>query len=593
VASDSTIKRKLAAILSADVAGYSRLMSVDEEGTLVQLKQHREAVINPAVSQRGGRIVGTAGDGFLIEFPSAVDAVDCAVDMQKDLAKSNEEKEEDRRMEFRVGINLGDVMIEGDDLFGDGVNIAARIQALAESGGIYISGNVFDQVKNKITVAYEDLGEKMVKNMSEPVHVYRVRADVADPTVGLAEKQKEAEAIVPPRVPSIAVLPFENKRGDADQEQLADGISEGIISILARSPGIFVISRNSTFAYKGSSVRVQQLTKELGAHYVVEGSVQTSGNRVRISAQIVEAESGKHIWAERFDRTLEDVFALEDEISWAVSTALRAKVTEGEQARVWMAATSNPQAADHTLRAYVAFMKNTRNDNLQARELWQRATELDPTYAVPWMGMGWAHFRDASFGWSDDPVASFAKAAECAQKSIALDELLPDNYGLLGILSAFQRQFDEAVTLGEKATQLNPNHATVVGVLAWIYTFVGRAEEAVALAERSMQLSPFYQSWVLDVLGRAHVMLGHGEEAIATSRRAIAENSESYQSFVGLAIACGALGSEDDARAAGREVLVRNRAFTVQSWITASPYANDADLQRELDGLRRAGIPEN
>jgi len=422
--------------------------------------------------------------------------------------------------------------------------------------------------------------------------VYRVRTDESDPTVELAKKQTEAAGVAPPRVPSIAVLPFGTKRDDPEQEQLADGIVEGTIALLARSPGIFVISRNSTFTYKGAPVRVQQVAQELGAHYVVEGSVQTSGNRARISAEIVEAESGKHIWAERFDRTLDDVFALEDEIAWAISSALLTKVTEGEQGRVWFGGTNNREAADYTLQGYVAFMKNTRNSNVEARELWQRSAELDPEYAVPWMGVGWTHFRDASFGWSDDSAESFAKAAEYTQKAMALDETLPDSYGLMGILSLYQRKFDEAVKLCEKAAQMNPNHATMVGLLAWAYTFVGRGEEALALVERSMQLSPSYQTWVLDVRARAHLILEHGEEAIAASRQAIAENPESYQSFVGLAAACGALGSEEDARAAGREVLARNPAFTVQSWVMASPYMHEHDLKRELDGLRRAGIPE-
>ncbi len=584
------VKRKLTAILSADVAGYTRLMGVDEVGTLGQLMDHRKKVIDPSVGEHGGRIVGTAGDGFLMEFPSAVDAVDCAVVMQRGIAERNEDTEEDRRMEFRIGINLGDVIIEGDDIFGDGVNIAARIQALAESGGIYISGSVFDQVKNKVSVVYEDLGEKRVKNVADPVHVYRLRTDRSDPTVALAGEG--TAAVTPPRVPSIAVLPFDNMSGDPEQENLADGISETTIAVLAKSPGIFVIARNSTFTYKGTPVRVQQVAQDLGAQYVIEGSVQKAGERVRITAQIVEAETGKHVWAERFDRTLEDIFALQDEIAWEISTALRTEVTEGEQVRVWAHGTTSTDAWEFSVKGYNALMKMNKKDNALARELWIKSTEIDPDNATPWMGVGWTYFFETAMGWGDDPMAAFAKAVECAETAMGLDDSVPDTYALMGILELYQRKFDEAQSLCEKAAQMNPNHATVIGLLAWVYGFVGRFEDSIALVERSMQLSPSYQDWVVGVLARAQMHLGRGDEAVATWQRAIAMNPENYLSRVGLASAYGAIGAEDEARAAGRDVMARNPAFTVQSFVVALPYKNEADLERELDGLRKAGLPE-
>ena len=587
---ESRVSRKIAAILSADVAGYTRLMGVDEVGTLGQLKDHRKNVIDPSVGEHGGRVVGSSGDGFLIEFPSAVDAVDCAVVMQRDIAKRNEDTADDRRMEFRIGINLGDVIIEDEDLFGDGVNIAARIQGLAESGGIYISGTVFDQVKNKVSVVYEDLGEKKVKNVVEPVHVYRLRTDQSDPTVALANE--ETAGVTPPRVPSIAVLPFDNMSGDPEQEFLADGISETTIATLAKSPGIFVIARNSTFTYKGAPVRVQQVAQDLGAQYVIEGSVQKAGNRVRITAQIVEAETGKHVWAERFDRTLDDIFALQDEIAWQIYTALGTEVTDGVQVRIWNSGTTNTDALDFSVKGYNAFLKMNKNDNALAREHWLKSTEIDPDFAIPWMGIGWTYFNETALGWGDDPMAAFAKAVECADKAMALDDSVPDIYSLMGILDLYQRKFDEAVGLCEKAAQMNPNHASVIGILAWVYGFIGRFEESVALVERSMKLSPSYQDWVLGVLGRAHMHLERGEEAVATWQRAIAMNPENYLSRVGMAAACGAIGAEDEARAAGQEVLARNPAFTVQSWTLAAPYKNEADLKRELEGLRKAGLPE-
>jgi adenylate cyclase len=298
------------------------------------------------------------------------------------------------------------------------------------------------------------------------------------------------------RVPSIAVLPFDNMSGDPQQDFLSDGISETTISALSKSPGIFVIARNSSFTYKGTPVRVQQIAKDLGAQYVVEGSVQKAGDRVRITAQIIEAESGKHVWAERYDRTLDDVFVLQDEIAWEISTALRTEVTEGEQARVWANGTSNTGAWENSVKAYNAFMKMSKKDNFLARDLWMKSAELDPEFSTPWMGVGWTHFNDTSNGWSDDPMGSFAKAVECAEKAMALDDTIPDNYSLMGMLNLYQRKYDEAINYGEKAAKMNPNHATVIGLLGWIYSMVGRLEEAIALAERSMQLSPSYQDWV-------------------------------------------------------------------------------------------------
>ena len=489
--------------------------------------------------------MGTAGDGFLMEFSSVVDAVDCAVVMQRGIAERNEDIAEDRRMEFRVGINLGDVIIEGDDLFGDGVNIAARIQALAESGGIYISGAVFDQVKNKVSVVYEDLGEKKVKNVAEPVHVYRLRTDRSDPTVALASEG--TAGVTPPRVPSIAVLPFDNVSGDPEQESLADGISETTIAALAQTPGIFVIARNSTFTYKGTPVRVQQVAQDLGVQYVIEGSVQKAGERVRITAQIVEAETGKHVWAERFDRTLEDIFALQDEIAWDISTALRTEVTEGEQAQVWSRGTTNTDALDYFNRGFIAIMKQNKKDNALAREHWLKSAEIDPNFAGPLMGTGWTYWNDMIYGYADDPMAALAKAFEYADKAMAVDDSLPDNYGLLGALNLFQKKYDEAVGFCEKAVQMNPNLATLVAVLAMAYLFVGRLEESVALIERSMQLSPSYQDWVLAILGRAQMHLGRGKEAVAAWQRAIAMNPENYIARVGLAATYGAIGVKDEA----------------------------------------------
>ena len=582
--------RKLAAILSADVAGYSRLMGADETGTLTQLKAHRKEVIDPSVAGHGGRVVSTAGDGFLMEFSSAVSAVECAVAIQQGIAQRNEDVADDRRMEFRVGINVGDVIVDDDDIFGDGVNIAARIQALAETGGIYISGNVFDQVKNKVAVAYEDLGEQRVKNIADPVKVYRLRAEKNDPTVALVAEGDVAR-VAPPRIPTVGVLPFNAMTSDPEIEHMADGLSENITTTLAKAPGIFVIARNSTFTYKGAAVRVQQVAEDLGATYVIEGSIQKAGNRVRITAQLIEAQSGNHVWAERFDRTLDDPFALQDEISWEVVDALRTHVTEGEQIQVWRRGAA-PETWDLGAQGYSAFLKQNQEDNLSARNLWLKALELDPGYAVSAMGIGWTYFFESSFGWTDDPMAAFGKAVEYAQKAMGLNNELPDNYGLMGVLDLYQRKFDEAVASCEKAARMSPNHATMIGLLAWVYGYVGKPEEALSLIDRAMQLSPSYPEWMLSVQARARILTGDMAGAVASFEQAASMNPENYGIHVGLAAAYAAAGQEDKARAESKEVLTRNPRFTVQSWVMAAPYKNEEDLARELDALRAAGFPE-
>ncbi len=590
MADAAAANRRLAAILCADVAGYSRLMGIDELGTLTQLKAHRKEAIDPAVSSHGGRVVSTAGDGFLMEFPSAVSAVECAVVFQQDIARRNEGLADDRRMEFRVGINVGDVIVDDDDIFGEGVNVAARIQALAEIGGIYISGNVFEQVKNKVAVAYEDLGEQRVKNIADPVKVYRLRADRNDPTVAVVAENHSAR-VTPPRIPTVGVLPFNAMSSDPEVEHMADGLSENITTILARAPGIFVIARNSTFTYKGTAVRVQQVAKDLGATYVIEGSIQKAGDRVRITAQLIEAETGNHVWAERFDRTLDDPFALQDEISWEVSDALRTHVTEGEQIQVWRKGAA-PETWDLGGQGYTAFLKQNQKDNIRARDLWLKALELDPSYAVSAMGIAWTYFFESSFGWTDDPMAAFGKAVEYARQAMALNDELPDCHSLMGILDLYQRKFDEAVSSCEKAARMSPNHATIVGLLGWVYGYVGKPEEALSLIDRAVQLSPSYPEWMLAVQGRARIITGDMEGAIASFEQAASMNPENYGIHVGLAAAYAVAGQEDMAQAEAKMVLTRNTRFTVQSWVMAAPYKNGEDLARELDGLRAAGFPE-
>jgi adenylate cyclase len=353
-----------------------------------------------------------------------------------------------------------------------------------------------------------------------------------------------------------------------------------------------VIARNSTFTYKGTAVRVQQVAKDLGATYVIEGSIQKAGNRVRITAQLIEAETGNHVWAERFDRTLDDPFALQDEISWEVSDALRTHVTEGEQVRVWRGSTKSTEAYDLTSQAYATLLKNNQEDNLRARDLWLKSLELDPSYAVPAMGVGWTYLFESSNGWTEDPMAAFGKAIEYAHMAMALDSEMPDSHSLVGILDLYQRKFDEAVSGCEKAVRMSPNHATMVGLLAWVYAFVGKPEEALSLIDRAIQISPSYPNWFLSVQGQARILVGDTEGAVASSEQAATMNPESYIAQVNLAKAYASAGQQDKARAIAKQVLARNPRFTVQSWVMAAPYKNEKHLAVELDALRAAGFPE-
>ncbi len=491
-------KRKLAAILHADVKGYSRLMGEDEEATVRTLNAYRE-VMGVFIKEHRGRVVHGSGDSLLAEFISVVDAVQCAVEIQKELETRNAELSEDRKVEFRIGINLGDVIDEGEDLHGDGVNIAARIEGLAEGGGICISRTAFDQVKKKLTLGFEYLGEHSVKNIDEPVRVYRVltEPEAAGKVLGekmapLKQRWKLALAAVvfviigaisvtlwntyfrPPPVeiasvekmafplpdkPSIAVLPFDNLSDDPKQGYFSDGLTEQIITNLSKLPNFFVIARNSTFTYKGKPVKVKQVSEELGVRYVLEGSVQKSGDRVRITAQLIDAITGHHLWAERYDRELVDVFSLQDEITMKVLTALRVKLTAGEQARIVARNTDNIDAYLLFLQAVHHLRKTHQEGIIMARKLCEEAIALDPNFADPYRVLAWTHLEDVWFGWSKSSRESFKKAVELAEQSLALDNTNPNTVALVGHMSLLKRQHEKAIAEGERSIALDPNSA--------------------------------------------------------------------------------------------------------------------------------------
>ncbi len=627
------MERRLAAILAADVAGFSRLMEADEEATVRSLNACRR-VIDGLVADRRGRVFGSAGDSVVAEFPSPVEAVRCAVDIQRELEIHNAELPEDRRMRFRIGVNLGDVIVEGDNLLGDGVNIAARLETLADPGGISLARSVFDQVKKQLDLGYEYLGEHPVKNIAEPVRVYRVltEPEAAGKVIGETRRARQAwkpvalaAAVVAligvagavawlrpwsptiepasvermafplPDKPSIAVLPFDNLSGDAGQDHVADGLTEDIITTLSQVSSLFVISRNSTFAYKGKPVKVQRVAEDLGVRYVLEGSVQTSGDKVRITAQLIDALTGNHLWAERYDRDYKDIFALQDEITDRIVTALRVKLTEGEEARVHRKHTRSVAAWNLLGRGVEPFYRFNRTDNTTARQFFENAIEVDRGYALAYALLAWTHWFDAQNGWSENPELSFGRASFLAEKARGLDDALPDVYALQGAIHLYKREYDEAIEAGEKAVAFNPNHATNVALLAMFLHNAGRPEEAIGMYKTAMRLSPYYSDWILEDLGFTYLDAKQPGAALVAFEKFLDRKPSAMHaavSHIGRALAYHALGQDDAARAEVAKALEADAGMSLARFGQGSLNQDTAGLERGLATLRGLGLPE-
>ena len=576
------IQRKLAAILAADVAGYSRLMSRDEEGTLRRLKAHLGELLEPHIAAHHGRIVKRTGDGLLVDFASAVEAVRCASAIQTGMADRNRGVADDKRIEFRIGINLGDVIIESDDIYGDGVNIAARLEALAEPGGILVSRAVNDSVRDKLGLVLEDLGERTVKNIARPVHVFRI---------GRNHGERPPPPPALPDKPSIAVLPFANMSGDAEQEYFSDGISEDLITDLSKVSALFVIARNSSFTYKGKTAKVQDIGRELGVRFVLEGSIRKAGNRVRITAQLVDAESGGHLWADRFDRELTDIFATQDEVVQKIVGTLAIKLTQRE-VRLLRRGTRNIEAYECWLRAREQLGRGTREATEQARILHRRALEVDAHFAAPYAGLTFVALADYINGWADDPEAALAEAERTARRAIELDDREPAGYVAVGNALVWQRRHDEALVQIARAIEVDPNYAQGYGLLGMTLTYAGRAAEALEPFATTMRLDPHYPNIVLHLLSLAHFSLGQYETALGHLLDRIARNPNTDASRMLLAAAYGHLGRLDEARAAWSALLEVNPSFSLDQRARVLPYKDPADFQRIVDGLAKAGLPK-
>ena len=625
---DERASRKMSAILSADVKGYSRMMSVDEEGTVKALNDCRE-IIARCVQDHKGRIVDSPGDNVLAEFISTVEAVKCAVKIQEDVKVRNADLPEDRRMEFRIGVNLGDVIEEEGRIYGDGVNIAARLEGLSDAGGICISGTAFDQVKGKLSLGYKFIGKQTVKNITDPIRAYKVlmAPEYAGKVIGEEKPKKwrwiQAAAVMlalivatffisniyfgPPQIdsasvdkmafplpdkPSIVVLPFDNLSGDSKEDYFSDGLTEQIITTLSVYPRLFVIARQSAFHYKGTSTKIQKVAEELGVRYVLKGGVQKSGEKVRITVQLIDAISGNYIWSERYDRELKDLFDLQDEITVNVLKSMVAELTEGEEARRWTKRVDNLEALEKHYRGQAYFCRHTKEDYDKARPLFEEAIALEPEFVWPYVYLGSIHTSSAARGWSDSRTKSLQKASELAQKALAIDDSHDGAHFLSAVVYLNSRKYDKAFSEAKRAVALNPNGSTAYMILGATLASLGRWEESVLYAEKSIRLSPFPGAMPFLVLGRAYFMTGQYDESIATLKKALNVSPNFVLAHIFLAACYSSVGRDAEARAAAKEVLRINPKFNLESYAKRLTYSNEADIEREVDALRKAGLPE-
>jgi adenylate cyclase len=628
---DEIYRRKLTAILSADVAGYSRLMGDDEIATVSTLKSHRE-LITENVKALNGRVVDSPGDNILSEFRSIVDAVKCAVAIQEGLREKNDKLPENRKMNFRIGVNLGDVIQDGDRIYGDGVNIAARIEGLADPGGVAISGTAFDSIRNKLECGYQFSGEHAVKNIANPIRVYKILTNPECAGKVIGEKRflgrmsrKVAIAVILasiviigglisyyiylhqsgriepaavekmafplPGKPSIAVLPFKNLSDDPAQDKVVDGITDNIITLLSKVPRLFVISRNSSFAYKDKPMKVQQVAEDLGVQYVLEGSVQRSSDQVRITAQLVDALEGHQLWSERYDRQFKDVFSIQDELALSVVSAMRVLLSEGEQARVVRGAPRSVEAWELYLQADVEFKLWSKESEAKARELLQRALALDPDYVEAWDLLAGTHLVDARFGYSDSREKSWNAAEETVARILSVDDTNSRAYGTLRAIYLQKGEHDKAIAMGEKSQSLNPNNSDNLAGLAWTMFASGRPEEALYLIRQAMRLNPIYPDWWLMILEESYRLSGRYDEAIETIREEL-RRLDNYFTRTRLALYYAQTGRDDKARAEIARVLELRPDMNLDIWANAQFFKDQSQLERDLSDLRRVGLPE-
>jgi adenylate cyclase len=621
-------KRKLTAIFSADVAGYGRLMGEDEDGTVRTLKVYRELIAGH-IQEGRGRVVDSPGDNILAEFASVVDAVKCAVKIQTALNDRNEELPRDKRMQFRIGVNLGDVIEDENRIYGDGVNIAARLESLAEAGSICISGSAHEQIKNKLPFGYEQLGEHSVKNITEPLKVYRVLLEPGSVGKVIGERKarrngrkwalmavivmviaaagfsvwnfyfrstfspKKTASLTAIAVSltdraSIAVLPFNNLSNDPDQEYFSDGVTNDIITDLSKFNELLVIASNTVFTYKGRPVKVLEVSRELGVRYVLEGSVQKARDKIRINAQLIDATTGHHLWAERYEKNLKDLFSVQEEIVQTIVATLAIKINAAERTRAMRKDTDNLEAYDYLLRGREYYNQRTRKANINARKMFQKSIELDPAYATAYAALAESYVQMMNYGWTEFPAQTGQKAVDLVKKALRLDESSAAAHALLGAAHVYQEEYDLAFSELQQAIALNPNDASSYRVLGWGLLFSGRVDEAIDVLQTALQIDPNSSPSAFFLLGVGFYLKEQYDKAIGTLRKGISRKSDFVDFHIALAAAYARAGRQGDAVKEANTVLKLNPFFEVNAYGTA--FRNPADRDKIRDGLRRAGL---
>lgn len=588
---EKRVERRLAAILAADIAGYSRLMGADEEGILRQLQGHRKELIDPKITEHRGRVVKTTGDGMLVEFVSVIDAVRCAVEIQRGMFERNAEVPAESRIRFRVGINVGDIISDNNDIYGDGVNVAARLEALAEPGGIFVSRNVYEQVRDKLSFSFEDMGEQSVKNIARPIGIHRIHLDenAGAAIVKPASSHAKPEASDSDR-PTLAVLPFVNMSGDPEQEYFADGISEDIITGLSKLRWFFVIARNSSFTYKGKAVDVKRVARELGVRYVLEGSVRKGGNRVRITAQLIDASTGNHLWADRYDGDLTDVFALQDEITKKVVAAIEPRLLEAEGVRSQSRSPEDLGAWDMVIRANSMFWRMNKADAEEAISTLKRAVERYPNYAPAHSMLAFMLLVSGYIGWN--PLELQVKqATPLAARAAELDDSDPWAHLALGYAAFNMRRTDEAVEEFQRALDLNPNFAAGHGYLGWALAFDGRADQAIAHLEQAIRMSPRDPQNAMFNTGIAvaHYLSGRFAEAVGFGRKALQQRSGFTAGNRIYVASLAQAGQIDEARAALARLKKMHPDLSI-AWIEKYVPYTPGPMAKFIEGMRKAGL---
>ncbi|MCF6113157.1 adenylate/guanylate cyclase domain-containing protein [Mesorhizobium muleiense] len=582
------MERRLAAIMAADVVGYSRLMGEDEEGTLARLMDWREKIVDPAVRKHKGRVFKSMGDGILAEFGSAVDAVRCGAEIQGVMSALKDTGPNHQRIQMRIGINLGDVIIKGDDIYGDGVNIAARLEALAEPGRVCVSAKVHDEVKGKVNLRFDDLGARSIKNIAEPVRIYRIVAErlamSAAPSVSSWTHSEK---------PSIAVLPFDSMSSDRELEYFADGISEEIITALSRVPDLFVIARNSTFVYKGRAANVLRAAEELGVKFILEGSVRAAGNRVRVTAQLIEGASGRHLWAERYDGKLDDIFQVQDDITRNIALALQVKLTYGELARLWEGQTTNLSAWAKMVEGRKLFNEYDKTNVLAARRLFEEAVAIDPNYGGALVHLGLTHWWEARYALEVDVEDALARAEEVIGRLERLGNRDSGVHFLRGYVAFVRGKHDTAINEIEEAMALSPSDTWVLSVLGQVCIFAGQPHRGIEALTQAMRLSPYHLDWQPYNLALGYAWAGQNEgEAIRMAEEYVRRLPTDPYGYTNLAIVQAFFGHEAQAAAAIALLRPRSSGFGAKNLRRSELYKRPEDLDRVFTVLKEAGLPE-